>query len=58
MRKALVLIVLLAGLLYLRHRRNAGREQVHLQFDDGSTVTLADDAPAADRLLELARHAL
>jgi hypothetical protein len=58
MRKALGLIVLVGGPLYLRHRRDAARERVYLQFDDGSTVALADDAPAAERLLVLARQAL
>ncbi len=58
MRKPLGLAVLLGGLLYLRHRRDAGRERVHLHFDDGSSVTLADDAPDAQPLLALARRAL
>jgi hypothetical protein len=58
MRKALGLIVLVGWPLYLRHRRDAARERVHLHFDDGSTITFADDAPAAERLLVLARQAL
>jgi hypothetical protein len=58
MRKALGLVVLVGGPLYLRRRREAARERVHLHFDDGSAVTLADDAPAAERLLVLARQAL
>jgi hypothetical protein len=58
MRKALGLFVLVGGPLYLRHRRAARRERVQLDFDDGSSVTLADDAPAAERLLVLARQAL
>ena len=58
MRKALGLLVLVGGPLYLRHRRAARRERVQLDFDDGSSVTLADDAPAAERLLALARQAL
>jgi hypothetical protein len=58
MRRALGLLVLIGTPLYLRRRRDARREHVHLHFDDGSTVTLADDAPAAARLLGLARQAL
>ena len=58
MRKALGLAVLVGAPLYLRHRRDVRRERVHLYFDDGSTVVLADDAPAADRLLAVARRAL
>jgi hypothetical protein len=57
-RRLLGLSVLVGGPLYLRHRREAGRDRVHLHFDDGSTVTLADDAPDAERLLALARQAL
>ena len=58
MRRALGVLVLVGGPLYLRHRRDARRERVHLYFDDGSTVVLADDAVAADRLLAVARRAL
>jgi hypothetical protein len=58
MRKALGLVVLVGAPLYLRRRRDARRERVHLYFDDGSTVVLADDAVAADRLLAVARRAL
>lgn len=58
MRRLLGLVLLVGGPLYLRHRRDAGRERVHLHFDDGSTVTLADDAPDAERLLALARRAV
>jgi hypothetical protein len=58
MRKAVGLLVLVGTPLYLRRRRDARRERVHLHFDDGSTVTLADDVPAAGRLLALARRAL
>ena len=58
MRKAVGLLVLVGTPLYLRRRRDSRRERVHLQFDDGSTVTLADDVPAAGRLLALARRAL
>ena len=57
MRRALRLLVLVGGPVYLRRRRDARRERVHLYFDDGSTVVLADDAPAADRLLAAARRA-
>jgi hypothetical protein len=57
-RRLLGLAVLVGGPLYLRHRREAGRDRVHLHFDDGSTVTLAADAPDAERLLALARQAL
>jgi hypothetical protein len=58
MRKLLGLAVLVGGPLYLRRRRDAARERVHLHFDDGSTVTLADDAPDAQPLLALARRGL
>jgi hypothetical protein len=57
-RRLLGIVVLVGGPLYLRRRREAGRERVHLHFDDGSTVTLTDDAPEAERLLALARPAL
>ena len=58
MRRALRLVVLVGGLLYLRRRRDARRERVHLYFDDGSTVALAGDTVAAHRLLGVARRAL
>ena len=58
MRKLLGLAVLVGGPLYLRHRRDAGRERVRLHFDDGSSFTLTDDAPDAQSLLALARRAL
>jgi hypothetical protein len=58
MRRALGALLLVGGPLYLRHRRDARRERVHLYFDDGSTLVLADDAVAADRLLAIARRAL
>jgi hypothetical protein len=57
MRKLLGLAVLVGGLLYLRHRRDSGRERVQLHFDDGSSVTLADDSSDAQPLLALARRA-
>ena len=60
MRRRRVLgLALLAGVpIYLRRRREATRERVHIHFDDGSTVTLADDALEGERLLALARRAL
>jgi len=58
MRRVLRLVVLVGGLLYLRRRREGRRERVHLYFDDGSTVALADNVVAAQRLLGLARRAL
>ena len=58
MRRALGVLVLVGGPLYLRRRRDARRERVHLYFDDGSTVVLADNAVTADRLLAVARRAL
>ena len=58
MRKLLWLALLVAAVLHWRRRREAGRERVHVHFDDGSTVTLADDAPDAQPLLALARPAL
>jgi hypothetical protein len=58
MRKLLGLAVLVGAPLYLRRRREAGRERIQLHFDDGSSITLADDAPDAAPLLALARGAL
>ena len=58
MRKLLWLALLIGGVLHLRRRREAGREHIHLHFDDGSTVTLADDGLDAQPLLALARPAL
>ena len=56
MRRLLgILVVLGAPLWYAKRRR---REHVNLQFDDGSTVTLADGDPVTARLLALARQAL
>ena len=55
MRKLLWLALVVGGLLHLRRRREACRERVHLHFDDGSTATIADDAPDAQPLLALAR---
>ena len=58
MRKAAGLLLLVAGPLYLRRRREARRERVHLHFDDGSAVTLTSGAPGAEPLLAIARRAL
>jgi hypothetical protein len=58
MRKAVGLVLLVAGPLYLRRRRDTHREHVHLEFDDGSAFTLTSDASEAQRLLALARQAL
>ena len=58
MRKLLWLGLLIGGVLHLRRRREARRERVHVHFDDGSMVTLTDDAPDAQPLLALARPAL
>lgn len=54
------MLALLVGgpFLYLRRRREQGRETVRLYYDDGSSVTLEQGAPDAERLLELARAAL
>jgi hypothetical protein len=57
-KKVLGLALLVGGPLYLRRRRDAARERVHVSFDDGSTVTLDDDAPEGARLLALARQGL
>ena len=56
MRRLLGGLVLLGGPVWYARRRR--REHVHLQFDDGSTVTLADGDPGTARLLALARQAL
>jgi len=58
MRRRLALLLLAAGpmLIFLR-RREVRRERVSLYYDDGSTVTLDRDSPAAGRLLALARGA-
>jgi len=59
MRRPLALLVLLAGpILYLLRRRERRRERVHLHYDDGSTVTLEQGSPEAERLLALARGVL
>jgi hypothetical protein len=56
MRRLLGVLVLVGGPVWYASRRR--REQVHLHFDDGSTVTLAEGAPEASRLLGLARQGL
>jgi hypothetical protein len=58
MRRAAGLLLLVIGLLYLRRRRHARRERVHVHFEDGSAVTLVSGAPETERLLALARSAL
>jgi hypothetical protein len=59
MRRPLALLLLVGGaLLYLLRRRDRRRERVHLHYDDGSSVTLEQGAPEAERLLALARAAL
>lgn len=57
-KKVLGLALLVGGPLYLRRRREAVRERVRVYFDDGSTVTLDEDAAAGEQLLALARPAL
>ena len=56
-KKVLGLAVLVGAPLYLRRRREAARERIHIHFDDGSAVTLADDAPDIEPLLAPARNA-
>jgi hypothetical protein len=58
MRRLLAFATLLGGLLWLRRRETERRDRVTLHYDDGSAVTLEQDAPAAARLAELARAAL
>ena len=53
-----MLVAAVGGSLLYAARRRRGRERVQLHFDDGSTVTLEQGAPAADELLALARGAL
>ena len=55
MRRTLVLLAAAGGSFLYAARRRRGRERVQLHFDDGSTVTLEQGAPAADELLALAR---
>ncbi len=57
-RSALAALVAATGaVVLLRRRRDGGRERVDLYSDDGSVLSLADDARAAP-LLALAREAL
>ena len=58
MRRAAGLVLLVAGPLYLRRRRELRRERVHVHLDDGSAFTLTSGAPETERLLVLARRAL
>ena len=59
MRKLFALLLFVGGpLLYLARRRDAGRERVHLYYDDGSMVTLERGAPESERLLAIARAGL
>jgi hypothetical protein len=39
-------------------RRGASRERVDLYYEDGSMLSLANDAPDAEQLLPLAREIL
>jgi hypothetical protein len=48
---------MVAGAAFVR-RQAAQRERVDLYYADGSMVSLTNGAPAADRLLPLARHLL
>jgi hypothetical protein len=57
MRRLVGALVLVGGPLWYARRRS-NREQVHLHFDDGSTVTLEDGNAEARRLLALARQGL
>ena len=55
---AVLALASLAGAALLRARSRRRRERVDVYFSDGSFVSLTDDAPAAERLLALARRAL
>jgi hypothetical protein len=57
MRRFLGVLVVLGGPIWYARRRDR-REQVHVHFDDGSTVSLTDGNPGASRLLALARQGL
>jgi hypothetical protein len=46
-----------AATLLARHRR-AGRERVSLHYEDGAQLSLDGRAPAADRVLAVARDAI
>jgi hypothetical protein len=55
---ALLALGSLAGAAFLRGRARRRRERVDVYFRDGSFVSVADDSPAAERLLPHARRAL
>jgi len=57
-KKVIGLAALVGGSLYLRRRREAARERVHVYFGDGSSISLADDSPEAEHLLAPARQAV
>jgi hypothetical protein len=57
MRRLLGVLVLVGGPVWYSRRRGR-REQVHLHFDDGSTVSLTAGHPEAARLLALARQGI
>jgi hypothetical protein len=58
-RSVLVVLAALGGVLVaLRLRRDRRRERVTVGYEDGSSVTVEAGAPAADRLLEIARTAV
>jgi hypothetical protein len=48
----------LAGVVALRRRSARRRDRVDVYFEDGSMVSLADDAPEASTVLPLARRIL
>jgi len=48
----------LAGVVALRRRSARSRDRVDVYFEDGSMVSLADDAPEASTVLPLARRIL
>jgi hypothetical protein len=57
-RLAALALLAAAALVGRRRRSSARRERVRLFYADGSSVTLERGAPAADRLVALARQAL
>lgn len=61
-RRLLALLGFATGLFAgsVLYRRSAGRrrDRVDVYFGDGSMVSLAEGAPEADSLLEVAREAL
>ena len=48
----------LAGAVAIRRRSARRRDRVDVYFEDGSMVSLADDAPEASTVLPLARRIL